>query len=34
MSVYELIMFGGMPIGSLFGGTIADAYSEPAAVIL
>lgn len=33
MSVYALIMFGGMPVGALIGGTIAEGWGEPAAVI-
>ena len=34
MSAYTLILFGGMPIGSLIGGTVASSYGEQAAVTL
>ena len=34
MSVYSLIMFGGMPLGSLWAGTAANSLGAPATLIL
>jgi len=34
MSVYTLIFFGAMPLGSLFAGTFAQKFSEPLTVML
>jgi MFS family permease len=33
MSVYTLVFFGGMPLGALLAGAIAERTSEPAAVL-
>lgn len=34
MSVYSLVFFGSLPIGSLLAGGIAEGLSEPAAIII
>jgi MFS family permease len=34
MSVYTLVFFGSMPLGSLFAGTFAQKFSEPLTVML
>lgn len=34
MSVYSLVFFGSLPIGSLLTGTIAEAFGEPLAIIV
>lgn len=34
MSVYTLIFFGGMPLGSLLAGAVAERTSEPTAVLI
>jgi fucose permease len=34
MSVYTLVFFGSMPLGSLFAGTFAQKYGEPLTVML
>ncbi|NMB75963.1 MAG: MFS transporter [Myxococcales bacterium] len=33
MSIYSLVFFGSMPLGSLWAGAVADGFSEPAAVM-
>lgn len=33
MSIYSLVFFGSMPLGSLWAGALADEWSEPAAVM-
>jgi MFS family permease len=32
MSIYSLVFFGSMPLGSLWAGAVADGFSEPVAV--
>lgn len=34
MSIYTLTFFGGMPIGALWAGSVAEKFSEPPTVIL
>jgi MFS family permease len=34
MSIYTLVFFGGMPLGALLAGAIAERTSEPAAVLI
>jgi predicted MFS family arabinose efflux permease len=34
MSIYTLIFFGGMPLGALLAGQLAEQTSEPAALLL
>lgn len=34
MSIYTLTFFGGMPIGALWAGAVAERFGEPATVIL
>jgi MFS family permease len=34
MSIYTLVFFGGMPIGSLIAGTLANRLGEPAALMI
>jgi predicted MFS family arabinose efflux permease len=34
MSVYTLVFFGSMPLGSLFAGTVAENFGEPPTVML
>lgn len=34
MSIYTLVFFGGMPIGSLLAGGLADRFGEPTALII
>ena len=34
MSVYTLVFFGSMPLGSLFAGTFAQKYNEPLTVMI
>jgi fucose permease len=34
MSIYTLVFFGAMPIGSLLAGTIAEQIGEPLTVML
>ena len=34
MSIYTLIFFGGMPLGALITGQLADRFGEPATLII
>ncbi|MCC7164587.1 MAG: MFS transporter [Anaerolineae bacterium] len=34
MSIYTLTFFGGMPVGSLWAGAVAEKYGEPVTVII
>jgi MFS family permease len=34
MSIYTLVFFGGMPLGALLAGAVAERTSEPAAVLI
>jgi fucose permease len=34
MSVYTLVFFGAMPLGSLIAGAVAEKFGEPLTVIM